>query len=462
MKKYDLIVLGGGPGGYVAAIRAAQRGQKTAIVEQDRLGGVCLNWGCIPTKALLKNAEVLHYVKNSRKFGLEIPDYKIDFPRTIKRSRDVAQRLSKGVEFLMKKNNITHIPGRGILKSKHQLEITQTDMTTLIEAEKIIIATGGRPKLFPGFELDGKRVLSAKDAMVLDAIPKRMIIIGAGAIGVEFAYFYNEFGSEINLIEMLPRILPVEDEDVSREVAKSFKKSGIKLYTNTSVKKIDSLKTKVKVHTEQDGSADLLEGDVVLVATGVTGNVENLGLGKVGVKYENGRIEINEFCQTTVNNIYAIGDVTGPPWLAHVASAQGHVAVDHAFGNNPHSLDYSNIPGCTYCQPQIGSIGLTEQQAREQGYDIKIGRFNFRANGRAMASGDTTGFVKIIFDNQYGELLGCHIVGAEATEMIAELGIAKALETTWQDLAMTVHAHPTLSEAIMEAAMDAYGESIHQ
>ncbi len=462
MDKYDLVVVGGGPGGYVAAIRAAQLGQKTAIVEQDRLGGICLNWGCIPTKALLKNAEVLHYVKNSRKFGLEIPEYKINFQKTIKRSRDVALRLSKGVEFLMKKNQITHIPGRGVLESKHQIAVTNDQSTKTIEARKIILATGGHPKLFPGFELDGKRVLSYKEAMVLETIPRRMLIIGAGAIGVEFAYFYNEFGSEVHLIEMLPRILPVEDEDVSREIEKSFKKSGIKVHTNTSVTRIQSLKSKVKVYTESDEAKEVLEGDVVLVATGVTGNVENLGLETVGVEYNEGAIQIDEFCRTSVEDIYAIGDVTGPPWLAHVASAQGHVAVEHAFGKQARPLDYSAIPGCTYCQPQVGSIGLTEQQAREQGYDVKVGRFDFRANGRAMAAGETIGFVKIIFDGKYGELLGCHIVATEATEMIAELGIAKTLETTWRELAMTVHAHPTLSEAVMEAALDAYGESVHQ
>ena len=462
MAKFDIAILGGGPGGYVAAIRAAQLGQKVAIIDKDRLGGICLNWGCIPTKALLKNAEILHYVKNSKKFGINISKYDVNFGKTVKRSRDVSQRLSKGIEFLMKKNKITHIEGRGVFKSANEIEVTRGKKKESLKADKIIIATGARPKIFLGMEPDGEQVITSKEAMILKAPPKKMVIIGAGAIGVEFAYFYNEYGTEVHLIEMMPNILPVEDVDVSKEVEKSFKKFGIKIYTETKVTQIKKLKTKVKVHTEKGEKSQIIDADIVLNAVGVTGNIEKFGLEDVGVKTDRGAITINEFNQTSVPNIYAIGDVTGPPWLAHVASAQGHVASEHAAGHDTHPVDYSNIPGCTYCQPQVASLGLTEAAAKEAGHNIKVGRFDFRASGKALATGDSTGFVKIIFDAKYGELLGCHIVGSEATELIAELGVAKALETTWQEIAMTVHAHPTLSEAVMEAALDAYGQSVHQ
>jgi len=462
MAKFDIAILGGGPGGYVAAIRAAQLGQKVAIIDKDRLGGICLNWGCIPTKALLKNAEILHYVKNSKKFGINISEYDVDFGKTVKRSRDVSQRLSKGIEFLMKKNKITHIEGRGVLKSANEIEVTKGKKKETVKADKIIIATGARPKIFPGMKPDGKQVITSKEAMILKTPPKKMVIIGAGAIGVEFAYFYNEYGTEVHLMEMMPNILPVEDVDVSKEVEKSFKKSGIKIYTETKVTQIEKLKTKVKVHTKKGEKSQIIDADIVLNAVGVTGNIEKFGLEDVGVKTDRGVITINEYNQTSVPNIYAIGDVTGPPWLAHVASAQGHVASEHAAGHDTHPVDYSNIPGCTYCQPQVASLGLTEAAAKEAGHNIKVGRFDFRASGKALATGDSTGFVKIIFDAKYGELLGCHIVGSEATELIAELGVAKALETTWQEIAMTVHAHPTLSEAVMEAALDAFGQSVHQ
>ena len=462
MSKFDIAVLGGGPGGYVAAIRAAQLGKNTVIIDQDNLGGVCLNWGCIPTKALLKNAEILHYVKNSKKFGINIPEYNVDFRKTIKRSRDVSQRLSKGIEFLMNKNKVTHIQGRGVLKAVNKIEVTKGKKKENVEADKIIIATGARPRILPGMEPDGKQVITSKEAMLLKAPPKKMVIIGAGAIGAEFAYFYNEYGTEVHLVEMMPNILPVEDADISKEVEKNFKKSGIKIYTRSKVKEIEKLKTKVKVHTEKGDKTQVIDADIVLNAIGVTGNIEDIGLEAVGVATDGGAITIDEFNQTSIPNIYAIGDVSGPPWLAHVASAQGHVAVEHALGHTVHPLDYHNIPGCTYCQPQVASLGLTEAAAKEAGYDIKIGRFDFRASGKALATGDSTGFVKIIFDGQYGELLGCHIIGSEATELIAELGVAKTLETTWQEIAMTVHAHPTLSEAVMEAALDAFGQGVHQ
>ena len=459
MARYDLAVLGAGPGGYVAAIRAAQLGLNTAIIDKDRLGGVCLNWGCIPTKALLKNAEIFHYIKNAERYGINIPEYTVDFETTIKRSRQVANQLSKGIAFLMKKNKITHIEGEGKLTSTKSIEVTKGANKNIIEAEKIILATGGRSSTFPGMKLDGKKIISSKDAMILKKIPEKMVIIGSGAIGVEFAYFFNEYGTEIHLIEMLPRILPVEDEDISKELQKIFIKSGIKIHTNSKVSKIDTLKSKVKIHLE---NKKVIEADIALVAVGITGNIENIGLEDIGVAVDTGSITINEFNQTSIPNIYAIGDVTGPPWLAHVASAQGHVAAEHASGQKSVPVDYNNIPSCTYCQPQVASIGLTESMAKEKGHEIKIGKFDFRASGKAMATGNIDGFVKLVFDNKYGELLGAHIIGYEATEMIAELGMAKALETTWNELATTVHAHPTLSEAVMEAALDALGQGVHQ
>ena len=462
MADYDLAILGGGPGGYVAAIRGAQMGLKTCIIEKDKLGGICLNWGCIPTKALLKNAEVYNTIKNADKYGIKVDKFSVDFPANVKRSRDVSNRLSKGIEFLMKKNKITHIHGMGKLTSKTTIEMTSSKKKEKVNAKKIIIATGARPRTFPGMEIDGQRVISSREAMMLDAPPKKMIIIGSGAIGCEFASYFNEFGSEIHLVEMLDRVLPVEDADVSKEVARNFKKSGIKIYTGTKVSSIDRLKTKVKVHTEKNGNKEILEGDLALLAAGVTGNIENICLEKLGIVTDGGAITINEYNQTNIPNIYAIGDVTGSPWLAHVASAQGHVAADHAAGHETKPVNYSNIPGCTYCQPQVGSLGMTEAQAKEAGHDVKIGKFSFQASGKAMAAGNTTGFVKLVFDAKYGELLGAHIVGAEATELIAEMGLAKGLEATWEDIAMTVHAHPTLSEAIMEAALDAFGSAIHQ
>ncbi len=462
MAKFDLAVLGGGPGGYVAAIRGAQLGLKTCVIDQDKLGGICLNWGCIPTKALLKNAEVYHYIKNADTYGINVGKVSVDFKKNIKRSRDVSNRLSKGIEFLIKKNKITHIQGTGKLTSKTSLEVKNKQKTDTIEADKIILATGARPKSFPGMEYDRNRVISFKEAMILDSPPKKMIIIGSGAIGSEFAYYYNEFGTEVHLIEMMDRILPVEDSDVSKEVAKSFKKSGITISTETKVSKIESLETKVKVHTEKNGKEEILEGDMALLAVGVKGNIENIGLEELGIITDQCAITINEFNQTNIPTIYAIGDVSGPPWLAHVASAQGHVAADHAAGHETKPVNYSNIPSCTYCQPQVGSLGMTEAQAKEAGHGVKIGKFLFQASGKAMAVGNTTGFVKLVFDSKYGELLGAHIVGAEATELIAELGLAKGLEATWEDIAMTVHAHPTLSEAIMEAALDAFGSAIHQ
>ena len=462
MAAFDTVVLGGGPGGYVSAIRAAQLGNKTAIIDQDRLGGICLNWGCIPTKALLKSAEILHYIKNSGGYGIKVPKYDIDFDQTIKRSRDISFNLSKGIEFLMKKNKIKHIVGRGMLNSESEVIVDDGKKKQKIQAKKIIIATGGRVKKFPGIEFDGINIISSKEAMVVESPPKKLIIIGAGAIGVEFAYFFNEFGSQVHLIEMMPNILPNEDLEISKELEKLFNKTGINIHTDTKVSNIKKLQKNVKVSLEKGKTSKIINAEKVLIATGVQGNIEEIGLENVGIKTDNDSIVINEFNQTSVRNIYAIGDVSGPPWLAHVASAQGHVAAEHASGLTTHPLDYSNVPACTYCQPQVASLGLTEKAAKDKGYKIKVGRFKFSGSGKALAIGSSEGFIKIIFDEKYGELLGCHIIGHDATELIAELTIAKALETTWQEIAITMHAHPTLSEAIMEAAQDAYGQGIHQ
>ena len=462
MTRFDLAVIGGGPGGYVGAIRAAQLGLKVCIIEREKLGGVCLNWGCIPTKALIKNAEVYSLIKQSEKYGINVQNISVDFKKNVKRSRDVAQRLSKGIEFLMKKNKIKHLNGIGRLKSRNSIEIDSNDKVSTVEADKIIIATGARPKVFPNLSFDSENVISSKEAMLLENPPKDLVIIGSGAIGVEFAYYFNEFGSKVHIVEMMDRILPNEDHEISEEVEKNFKKSGIKITKGVKVSKIESIKQNAKVFLEKKASEEIIKAEKVLLAVGVTGNTNNLGLEDLGIETEAGAIKTDNFNRTNIENIYAIGDVCGPPWLAHVASAQGHLAAEHSAGLNISPIDYSNIPGCTYCQPQVGSLGMTEEQALSSGFKVKVGRFSFQASGKAMAVGDTVGFVKLIFDEKYGELLGAHIVGSEATEMIAELGMAKALEGTWDDLSMTVHAHPTLSEAIMEAAMDAQGHSIHQ
>ena len=462
MTRFDLAVIGGGPGGYVAAIRAAQLGLKVCIIEKEKLGGVCLNWGCIPTKALIKNAEVYSLIKHSGNYGIKVQNISVDFKKNVKRSRDIAQRLSKGIEFLIKKNKIKHLNGIGSLKSKNNIEVNNNGKTYIVDADKIIIATGARPKIFPGSDFDSQNVISSKDAMLLENPPKDLIIIGSGAIGVEFAYYFNEFGTKVHILEMMDRILPNEDQEVSEEVEKNFKKSGIKITKGVKVSKIQSMKQNAKVFLENKTTEEIIKAEKVLLAVGVTGNVNDIGLEDLGIETEAGAIKTDNLNRTNIDNIYAIGDVCGPPWLAHVASAQGHIAAEHSAGFNVSPIDYSNIPGCTYCQPQVGSLGMTEEEALSSGFKIKVGKFSFLASGKGMAVGDTLGFVKLIFDEKYGELLGAHIVGSEATEMIAELGIAKALEATWDDLSMTIHAHPTLSEAIMEAAMDAQGHSIHQ
>ncbi len=462
MSMYDVIVLGSGPGGYVAAIRASQLKLKTALVERDKLGGICLNWGCIPTKALLKSAEVLDEFRHAQSFGIKADKVSADFGAIIKRSRGVADTNSKGVEFLMKKNKIDVVYGNGSFKDAHTLTITAADgSTSEISAKHIIIATGGRPRSIPGVEIDRKIVISSKEAMSLDKAPKSLIIMGAGAIGVEFAYFYNTIGTEVTVVEMMDRILPVEDAEISKTLEKSFKKAGIKVMTSTKVENVKTLKNSVQVTVNHGGKTETLKADKALMAIGIQGNVENLNLDAVGIKHERGFIAVDDMYRTNVEGIYAIGDIIGPPLLAHVASHEGTICVEGIAGLNPHKLDYNSIPGCTYCQPQVGSIGLTEAAAKEAGYEVKIGKFPYTASGKARAIGAREGMVKLVFDKKYGELLGAHIIGNEATELIAELGMAKALEATPVELGKTIHAHPTLSEMVMEAALAAENEAIH-
>ena len=459
MSSYEVIIIGGGPGGYVAAIRAAQLGKKVAVVEANHLGGICLNWGCIPTKALLKNAEVFKLVQNAKKYGIETGEVSVNWEKMIKRSRDVAKRLSKGIEFLMKKNEIDYISARGKLLRSGKIETTDADgKIAEILADNIIVATGARAKWFPGMEPDGKQIITYKEAMIPKKQPKSMVIIGAGAIGVEFAHFYHTFGTEVTLIEALPNILPVEDLDISKELEKIFKKRKMNILTNTMVDKIEKLKSKVKVHLE---NGEIVEAEQALIAVGVKGNIEDLGLEDCRIAVDKGWIKINEYLQTSLPNVYAIGDVAGPPWLAHKASAEGIIASEHIAGLNPEPMKYDNIPGCTYCHPEVASVGLTEKAALEKGYEVKIGNFPFRGLGKSMAVGDTDGFVKVIYDARYGEMLGCHIIGAEATNLITEAVIARNLETTHHEVLKTIHPHPTLSEAIMEATADALGEGIH-
>ncbi|HLX12439.1 MAG TPA: dihydrolipoyl dehydrogenase [Bacteroidota bacterium] len=460
-QRYDVAVIGGGPGGYVAAIRAAQLGMKVAVIERDKLGGVCLNWGCIPTKALLKNAEIMNHFRHAEEWGIAYKDLSFDFSKIVARSRDVALRNSKGVEYLFKKNKIEHIPGFGKLLGGGAIEVTAKDKpASKVTATHIIIATGARARAIPGVPFDGTKVISSTEAMILPSVPKTMIVIGAGAIGVEFAYFYNSFGTKITMVEMMPNVLPIEDKEVSKLLESSFKKAGIEVLTETKVEAVKVGKDVTVSVSSKDGKKDL-KGDIALVAIGVQGNVENMGLEPLGVKVEKSWIQVDDFSRTNVPGVYAIGDIAGPPWLAHVASREGMVCIDAIAGKNPAPIDYDNIPGCTYCQPQVASLGLTEEKALAAGYKIKVGRFPFSASGKARAIGETEGLVKLIFDEKYGELLGAHILGSEATEMIAELGVAKTLGTTADGIFGTIHAHPTLSEAVMEAAEAAYGHAIH-
>ncbi len=460
--KYDILIIGGGPGGYVAAIRAAQLQKKVAIVEKDKLGGLCLNWGCIPSKALIRSAEVYHLIQAADEFGFSAKEVSIDFKRIIQRSRKVANTLNKGVEYLMKKNKITTYQGTASLGPKGQVVIeTQDKQKETLQADHIIIATGGKHRTIPGVEFDHKKIINSTDAMVLPRLPKSMVIIGGGPIGVEFAYVYNAFGTEITIIEMLPHILPLEDEEIVKPLALSFRKKNIKVETNSRVERVKKTAKGVEVQISSGNGSKTFSAELALMAVGFSGNTAGIGLEALGIQVENSFIKVNQFYQTNVPGYYAIGDIIGPPLLAHVASAEGIIAVEHIAGLNPEPLDYKNIPYCTYCNPQIASVGLTEKAAKEAGYEVRVGRFPFRAIGKAIALGETEGMVKLVFDAKYDELLGAHIIGPEATDLIAELVMARKLETTSYEIFKTVHAHPTLSEAVMEAAADSHGEAIN-
>ena len=459
---FDLIVIGSGPGGYVAAIRASQLGLKTAVIEKESLGGICLNWGCIPTKALLKSAQVFEYLQHASDYGISVGESKADFNAIVKRSRDVASGMSKGVQFLMKKNKIEVIMGTGIAKPGNKVEVTDASgKKTEYSAKNIIIATGGRSKELPNLKQDGKKIIGYRDAMNLPAQPKSMIVVGAGAIGIEFAYFYNSIGTKVTVVEFLPSIVPVEDEDVSKELEKIYKKKGINILTGASVEKVDTTGSGCKVTIKSAKGIEILDCDIVLSAVGISTNIENIGLESCGIKTEKGKVSVDDFYQTNVKGYYAIGDIVKGPALAHVASAEGIICVENIAEKKPHPLDYNNIPGCTYCQPEIASVGLTEKAAKEAGYQIKVGKFPFSASGKASASGAKEGFIKVIFDSKYGEWLGAHMIGANVTEMIAEVVVARKLETTGHEIIKSVHPHPTMSEAIMEATAAAYGEVIH-
>ena len=465
---YDVIVIGSGPGGYPAAIRASQLGLKVAIVEKESLGGVCLNWGCIPTKALIKSAQVYEYLKHSADYGITATGVNHDFGAVIKRSRGVAEKMSKGVQFLMKKNKIDVIMGYGKVQSKGKVEVKAADGTVqIVETKYIIIATGGRSRELPNLKQDGKKVIGYREAMVLPTQPKSMIIVGSGAIGVEFAYVYNSMGTKVTIVEFLPKIVPVEDDDISRELEKQYKKQGIEIMTNASVESVDTTGAGVKATVKkQDGSTIVLEADIVLSAVGVVANLENIGLEQNGIKTDKGRIIVDKFQQSSVASIYAIGDCSPGQALAHVAAKEGINAAEHIayqekkHAHIPEGIDYNNIPGCTYCIPEIASVGYTEKAAKEAGYEVKVGKFPFMASGKASAAGATEGFVKVIFDAKYGEFLGCHMIGTNVTEMIAEAVVARKLETTSHELLNAIHPHPTMSEGLKEAVAAAYGEAI--
>jgi dihydrolipoamide dehydrogenase len=465
-KKFDIAVLGGGPGGYVAAIRAAQLGFKTAVIDKDNLGGICLNWGCIPTKSLLKNAELYEEIlQHSNDFGISVEGVSFDYKKIIKRSRDISGRITRNIELLMKKNKVERIKGFGKLSSPNTISVSggsEGNQVEIVTAEKIIIATGGKTRSLPSFPIDGEYVISSREAMSNEMLPGEIVIVGAGAIGVEFAYFFNVFGVKVTLVEMLNSILPLEDKEISDALAKSYLKRGIDIHTGAAVKGVSVSKGKVIVKISKEGKDFTVTADKVLSAAGVTGNIENIGLEETGVETERSFIKVNRGnYETSIKGVYAIGDVTGPPLLAHVASAEAVACVEGIKGIETNPVDYDNIPGCTYCRPQVASVGLTETKAKELGYELKIGRFPFMASGRAFAAGERDGFVKMIFDAKYGELLGAHIIGAGATELIAEAVLARSLEATYESIVKTVHAHPTLSESVMEAAANAYGESIH-
>lgn len=459
---YDIVIIGSGPGGYVTAIRASQLGLKTAVVEKAELGGICLNWGCIPTKALLKSAQVFEYLKHAGDYGIQASDAKADFGAVVKRSRDVAGGMSKGVQFLMKKNKIDVITGTGKVKPGKKVEVTAADGSVqMIDAKHIIIATGARSRELPNLKQDGKKVIGYREAMTLPSQPKSMVVVGSGAIGVEFAYFYATMGTKVTIVEFMPNIVPVEDEEVSKQLERSFKKIGVEILTKTTVEGVDTTGNGCKVKVKSEKGESVIEADIVLSAVGITPNIENIGLEEVGIATDKGRILTNKYYETNIPGYYAIGDVLPTQALAHVASAEGITCVEKIAGMHVEPIDYKNIPGCTYCQPEIASVGYTEKAAKEAGFEIKVGKFPFSASGKAKAGGAADGFVKLIFDAKYGELLGAHMIGANVTEMIAEIVTARKLETTGHEIIKAVHPHPTMSEAVMEAAAAAYGEVIH-
>ncbi len=457
MSKYDVIVLGSGPGGYVTAIRASQLGFKTAVVEKESLGGVCLNWGCIPTKALLKSAQVFDYLKHAEDYGLTVKEYDKDFTKVVERSRGVAEGMSKGVQFLMKKNKIDVLNGFGKLKAGKKIDVDGKEYS----ADHIIIATGARSRELPNLPQDGKKVIGYREAMTLKKQPKSMIVVGSGAIGVEFAHFYNAMGTDVTIVEFLPNLVPLEDIDVSKQFEKSFKKSGIKVMTNSSVEKVDTSGKLVKATVKTAKGEEVIEAEIVLSAVGIATNLEGIGLEDVGIVTDKGKVMVNDWYQTNIPGYYAIGDITPGPALAHVASAEGITCVEKIAGVHVEAIDYGNIPGCTYATPEIASVGMTEQQAKDAGYELKVGKFPFSASGKASAAGTKDGFVKVIFDAKYGEWLGCHMIGAGVTDMIAEAVLGRKLETTGHEVLKAIHPHPTMSEAVMEAVADAYGEVIH-
>lgn len=464
---YDVVVLGSGPGGYVAAIRAAQLGFKTAIIEKESLGGICLNWGCIPTKALLKSAQVLEDIKHSKDYGIEASGTP-NFEAIIKRSRGVADKMSRGVQFLMKKNKIDVHMGFGKLKAKGQIEVTAADGSKkTVEGKYIIIATGGRSRELPSMKLDGKKIIGYREAMSLPQQPKSMIVVGSGAIGVEFGYFYNSLGTKVTIVEFLPRVVPVEDEEISKELDKNFKKNGITIMVNSEVTSVDTSGTGVKAKVKTPDGEVTLEADILLSAVGVSANIEGIGLEELGIKTDKGKVMVDKFYQTNVPGIYAIGDCAPGQALAHVASKEGIICVENIgfnekkYNHKPEALDYNNVPGCTYCYPEIASVGYTEKQAKDAGYEIKVGKFPLSASGKASAAGHGEGFIKVIFDAKYGEWLGTHMIGYNVTEIIVQTVTARKLETTYQEVLNSIHPHPTISESVKDAIEVAYGEAIH-
>tara|TARA_B100001173_G_C16013793_1_gene558849 strand:- start:989 stop:2377 length:1389 start_codon:yes stop_codon:yes gene_type:complete len=461
MNEYDVIVIGSGPGGYVSAIRASQLGLKTALVEKESLGGVCLNWGCIPTKALLKSAQVFNYLKHAEDYGLKVKEYDKDFDSVVNRSRNVAAGMSKGVQFLMKKNKIDVIEGHGKVLAGKKISVTQGKKIKEYKAKHIIIATGSRSRAIPSLPQDGQKIIGYRQAMTIRKQPEKLIVVGSGAIGIEFAYFYNAMGTKVTIVEYLDRIVPLEDEEISKELEKSFKKIGIKIITSAELTGVDTSVKGVKASVRTSKGEEILDADIVLSAVGIKSNIENLGLEDLGIAVDDDKILVNDFYQTNLPGYYAIGDVTSGQALAHVASAEGILCVEKIAGHQVEPLDYGNIPGCTYCSPEVASVGLTEAKAKEKGYQIKVGKFPFSASGKAQAGGNSEGFVKVIFDAKYGEWLGCHMIGVGVTDMIAEAVLGRKLETTGHEVLKTIHPHPTMSEALMEAVADAYDEVIH-